>query len=73
MGIKTRLNKDRYFSYVFQAYAVLLLLLALVIFIATYGIEGGSSTRPYEFYRTFFIFFLFYSLCIVPMFFNVVS
>jgi len=65
MGIKTRLNKDRYFSYVFQAYAVLLLLLALVIFIATYGIEGGSSTRPYEFYRTFFIFFLFYSLCIV--------
>jgi len=64
-GVKKVLNTKRQFDYVFQAYIVLLLVLALALFIITYGIDGGTSTRPYEFYRTFFFFFLFYSLCII--------
>lgn len=65
MGIKTVLKKENIFSYVFDAYAVLLLLTALTLFISTYGLDGGTSERPFEFYRTFFVFFLFYALFIV--------
>lgn len=65
MEVKTLPGRSNLFSYVFQAYVVLLLILALAVFIATYGIEGGTSTRPYEFYRTFFFFYLLYCLCII--------
>ncbi len=62
------LKKENYFSYVFEAYAVLLLLTALALFIVTYGIDGGTSTRPFEFYRTFFIFYLFYASCLILLY-----
>lgn len=42
-----------------------LLLLASILFWVTYGWEGTESSRPFEFYRTFFFFFAFYSLCIL--------
>ena len=58
-------RRNTLFDYLMIAYICLLLVYALICFILRYGIEGGTSSRPFEFYRTFFIFFAFYSLCIL--------
>ncbi|MGH0052231.1 MAG: hypothetical protein ACQ5SW_02425, partial [Sphaerochaetaceae bacterium] len=52
------------FERALYGYIGFLLALAFLEFILTYGVNGGESTRPMEFYRTFFIFFALYSFCI---------
>lgn len=54
-------QQDKHFHRILEAYAYCLLAVALSLFILTYGIDGGTSSRPFEFYRTFFAFFLFFS------------
>lgn len=55
-------KQSRRFYRILEAYAYLLLCAALGLFVLTYGVEGGTSSRPFEFYRTFFVFFLLFAL-----------
>ncbi len=65
MDESERSKRTTPFERALYGYAGFLLALALVEFLLTYGINGGSSTRPLEFYRTFFIFLAFYCFCIM--------
>ncbi len=58
-------KKPTPFEHALHGYVCFLLVLSFAEFLLTYGFSGGESTRPMEFYRTFFIFFAFYGFCIV--------
>ena len=45
------------FKQVTQGIVLLFLVTALLLFILRYGFTGGTSSAPFEFYRTFFAFF----------------
>jgi signal transduction histidine kinase len=62
MDGETPTKQSRRFYRILEAYAYLLLCAALGLFVLTYGVEGGTSSRPFEFYRTFFVFFLLFAL-----------
>jgi len=61
MNGETLFQRNLRFHHILEAYAYLLLGISLVLFILTYGFEGGTSSRPFEFYRTFFIFLLLFA------------
>lgn len=61
---RERSRRTTPFERALYGYAGFLLALGLVEFLLTYGFNSGESTRPFEFYRTFFVFFAFYCLCI---------
>lgn len=61
MDGETPTKQSRRFYRILEAYAYLLLCAALGLFVLTYGVEGGTSSRPFEFYRTFFVFFLLFA------------
>lgn len=50
------------FRQVNQGMVLLFLGTALLLFILRYGINGGTSPTPFEFYRTFFAFFILFTL-----------
>ncbi|MEA4861319.1 hypothetical protein SDC9_87184 [bioreactor metagenome] len=62
MDGETPTKQSQRFYRILEAYVYLLLCAALGLFVLTYGVEGGTSSRPFEFYRTFFVFFLLFAL-----------
>ncbi len=68
METEQNIPKETFFHRAVFCLTVFFLLLALSLFILTYGVNEGTSTRPFEFYRTFFIFFALYSLCVLLLF-----
>lgn len=64
MDENERSKRTAPFERTLYGYVGFLIALGLVEFLLTYGFNGRESARPFEFYRTFFIFLAFYCLCI---------